>query len=68
MFHGFDYPDETGKNEFWSRFWTPRMRSGVIGFDRPEECRVRKFIREMHAKRFVPGANLSTLKEEVLPR
>ncbi|MCK4564064.1 MAG: type I-C CRISPR-associated protein Cas5 [Verrucomicrobia bacterium] len=47
MFHGFDYPDETGVNELHSRFWNPVVQNGVIDFVRPEECAVRKFVREM---------------------
>jgi len=47
MFHGFDYPDETGINELYSRFWNPVVRNGVVEFVRPEECTVRKFVREM---------------------
>ena len=47
MFHGFDYPDETGVNELHSRFWTPVVRSGIIDFIRPDECTIRKFVREM---------------------
>ena len=67
MFHGFDYPDETGKNEFCSRFWYPKMFKGVIEFELPGECKVRKFIREMTAKAFEQGKNLLECeKEEVL--
>ena len=47
MFHGFDYPDETGKNELCSRFWRPEMKNGRIDFPRPETCDIRKFVREM---------------------
>ena len=59
MFHGFDYPDETGKtdengkpdsngeNRLHSRFWKPVMQRGIIKFIRPEECTMRKFVREM---------------------
>lgn len=47
MFHGFDYPDETGVNELHSRFWRPMMKDGVIEFDTPEACTIRKFVREM---------------------
>ncbi len=50
MFHGFDYPDEIGKNEFYSRFWRPKMENGLIEFIRPEECSIRKFIRPMKAQ------------------
>ncbi len=49
MFHGFDYPDEIGKNEFHSRFWRPVMVDGMVTFLRPEECSIRKFVREMVA-------------------
>jgi CRISPR-associated protein Cas5d len=59
MFHGFDYPDETGKTDeegkpdesdkyrLHSRFWKPTIVNGVIAFKRPEECDIRKFVREM---------------------
>ncbi len=49
MFHGFDYPDEYGKDEFHSRFWRPRMVDGVVEFIRPEKCTIRKFVRPMRA-------------------
>lgn len=62
MFHGFDYPDETGINELHSRFWNPVMRNGVIEFIRPESCEVKKFVREM-----IPNPPASCgLKEEVI--
>jgi len=47
MLHGFDYPDESGKNEFHSRFWKTEMIDGVVTFPRPEDCPYRKFIRPM---------------------
>lgn len=59
MFHGFDYPDETGKTDeegkpnesgtyrLHSRFWRPTMKNGVIEFVRPDACAIRKFVREM---------------------
>jgi CRISPR-associated protein Cas5d len=52
MFHGFDYPDETGKEELYARFWYPTLRKGILTFDRPEDCRHRKFVRQMEAKTF----------------
>lgn len=57
-FHGFDYPDETGKPELWARFWRPVMRQGRIAFPRPEAGEpdiVRKFVRPMHGKQFGQG-------------
>jgi len=48
MFHGFDYPDETGKDELWSRFTQPVMKDGKIDFLKSDDPNlVRKFIREM---------------------
>ncbi|RQD68899.1 MAG: type I-C CRISPR-associated protein Cas5 [Tindallia sp. MSAO_Bac2] len=47
MFHGFDYPSETGEELFSSRFWTPHMQNGIIDFIAPEECTIRKNIRPM---------------------
>jgi CRISPR-associated protein Cas5d len=64
MFHGFDYPDETGEDKLYARFWQQRMIDGVIRFDRPEECKVRKFIREMNVKPFGVGQNLLAVAEE----
>jgi CRISPR-associated protein Cas5d len=50
MFHGFDYPDEIGKNELHSRFWRPVMVDGVVTFPKAEDCSVRKFVRKMIPK------------------
>lgn len=52
MLHGFDYPDETGINALSARFWRPTMVSGHVNFIRPEACQIRKFVREMTAKKF----------------
>jgi CRISPR-associated protein Cas5d len=60
MFHSFDYPDETGKDELASQFWPAIMRKGVLDFPRPEECEKRRFIRKMTAKSF-------GLEESVFP-
>lgn len=62
MFHGFDYPDEIGENKLYSRFWRPVMKDGIITFQRPEECTIRKFVREMIPK---PPSSVG-LKEEGL--
>ncbi len=63
-FHGFDYPDETGENKLQARFWRPTMVDGVIRFSRPEQCEVRKYIREMHPKQFTQGRNLIGVEAE----
>ncbi|MEP6878871.1 MAG: type I-C CRISPR-associated protein Cas5c [Nitrosospira sp.] len=64
MLHGFDYPDETGDNNLHTRFWQPTMVNGVIRFVRPEDCKVRKFVRKMCAKKFEQGQNLLRVENE----
>lgn len=69
MFHGFDYPDESGMNEnregtLQARFWRPIMTDGVVRFPRPEECTIRKFVRNMTAKRFEKDKNLRGIEAE----
>ena len=49
MFHGFNYPDETGKEELSIRFWRPVMENGMIRFVRPEACEIVKHVRPMAA-------------------
>lgn len=49
MFHGFDYPDESGKSKLVARFWRPKMINGTINFIRPEECEIKKDVRPMTA-------------------
>jgi CRISPR-associated protein Cas5d len=63
MFHGFDYPDETGVKELHARFWRPTMADGHIRFIRPEDCTIRKFVRDMGAKKFGKG-NLRSVEDE----
>lgn len=65
MFHGFDYPDESGDGKLHARFWKPTLRDGVIRFPRPEECTIRKFVRDMQAKQFVTEKNLRGVESEV---
>ena len=64
MFHGFDYPDETGKDELHSRFWRATMKNGEIEFPRPEQCDTRHFVRDMQAKDFSLGDNLLDVQSE----
>jgi len=66
MFHGFDYPDETGTKELNARFWRPTMKNGFIKFDSPEECPSRKFVREMTAKIFAETVNVRGVEAEAL--
>jgi len=66
MFHGFDYPDETGKEELMARFWRPVMKNGVIEFTRPDNCPedLKKHVRPMLAKYFGIDENIKPVEME----
>ncbi|HLJ27561.1 MAG TPA: type I-C CRISPR-associated protein Cas5c [Candidatus Angelobacter sp.] len=64
MFHSFGYPDETGVNKLQSNFWFPKMMNGVMEFPRPEQCRVKKEVREMLPKQFGIDHNLRNVTTE----
>lgn len=64
MFHGFDYPDETGRSELHARFWRPVLRDGRLIFSRPEDCIERKFVRAMTSKAFGVGSSLKAVTDE----
>ncbi len=66
MFHGFDYPDELGKDEFWRRFTRPVMRNGFIMFEKPEECQTRELVRQMVPKQFNLNENVNPVDSEFL--
>ncbi|BFL45715.1 type I-C CRISPR-associated protein Cas5c [Lactonifactor longoviformis] len=69
MFHGFDYPDETGHDILAARFWRPKMVNGVVQFLPPEEIpdEMKREIRPMKAKKFGKELhNFSGLEENVL--
>ncbi|MEL7655674.1 MAG: type I-C CRISPR-associated protein Cas5c, partial [Bacillota bacterium] len=67
MVHGFDYPDETGKNEMAMRLWrNVVMKDGRIVFPLPTEDTpeiVRRFIKLMKKKEFIYGENFLGLDE-----
>lgn len=66
MFHGFDYPDETGDDKLHARFWRPTLRNGYLEFPRPENCGIRKFVRHMTPKKFGVGTNLKAVEQDAL--
>ena len=74
MFHGFNYPDETGKEELAARLWPCIMRDGVIELAQPEEFPdeqkryVTRLIKPMKAKIFENGRNFIGLNEAELIR
>jgi len=57
MFHGFDYPTETGENKLCTRLWNVTMKNGIVEFILPEECSIRKVVRDM-PKILLPSAGL----------
>ncbi|MBU3159496.1 type I-C CRISPR-associated protein Cas5c [Clostridium frigoris] len=62
MFHGFDYPDETGEDVLMARLWTPIMNNGYIKFLKPDECTIKRELASMKPKVFDDN-NFSGLKE-----
>jgi CRISPR-associated protein Cas5d len=42
------------------------MNDGVIRFVRPNECKVKKFVRNMDVKQFGLGQNLQLVEEEAI--
>ena len=68
MIYGFDYPDETGKDELRVLMWNPVMKKGVVEFPRPADCPISRFIRQMKPKQFELDASTQTVTDEVLVR
>lgn len=67
MFHGYDYPDETGKDELAVRLWRPKMIDGIIEFPMPKDCdpAMRRFIRGMTAKKLEKDRNFSFVEDDL---
>ena len=59
MFHGFNYPDETGRDQLDVRLWRPVMRDGIIEFCAPEECPVVRPIKKQQPRKFVKYENFT---------
>ena len=70
MFHGFDYPDETGKNELGVRLWNQKMEDGVIEFPAPDEIGLRRVVRQYsdkyHFKSFTAGRNYNMEERDMV--
>ncbi|MDD2362546.1 MAG: type I-C CRISPR-associated protein Cas5c, partial [Oscillospiraceae bacterium] len=64
MFHGFNYPDETGKNELGVRLTHQVMTDGIIEFEDPRNanqqlCRtLREYGESYNFKKFNTGENV----------
>lgn len=67
MVHGITYPDEAVREEekgkMTVRLWNAQMVNGVICFPRPEECGIRRILRDEKQKSFVSGKNFVGLDE-----
>lgn len=67
MFHGYDYPDETGQDELVIRLWRAKMKDGIIEFPAPKDCdpSMRRFIRKMTAKEFENNRNFTLIDNDL---
>lgn len=56
MYHGITYPDEAvleqDRGGLTVRLWQPVMRNGRIDFIRPEDCKQKRYIKDMDIKPF----------------
>ena len=64
QFHGFGYPNETGKDELTRRMWSAKMQDGVVVFPRPETCH-ETVIKKGVSKDFALGKSLLSSEEEL---
>ena len=62
MFHGFDYPDESGNSELVVRLWRQSMTNGLVEFAAPKDVGLLRVVREYgqdyNFKNFQEGVNL----------
>jgi len=67
QFHGYDYPDETGRDELSVRLWRAKMLNGIIEFPSPKECEpgLMRFIRNMTAKEFEVNRNITLIGDDL---
>lgn len=66
MFHGYDYPNETGKPELVKRFWHAKMENGIVAFPAPADCpgNLRQFVRYMAPTPFADKKNFSRVEDD----
>lgn len=67
QFHGFDYPDDTGKDELVIRLWRAKMNDGIIEFPQPQDCdpSLRRVIRTMKTKEFEINRNFTLIDDDL---
>jgi len=70
MFHGFDYPDEVGKNELTVRLWAQSMKDGIITFTDPRAVELRRVVceysKQYQYKQFIEGTNFKIEEEDAI--
>ena len=67
MYHGITYADEAklseDKGKMTVRLWNPIMENGVIEFIKPEECEMKRHIKDMPIKIFNNEENFIGVQE-----
>ncbi len=67
MVHGITYPDEAVREEekgkMTVRLWNAQMVNGVLRFPRPEECEIRRVLKDAQTKIFTAQQNFKGLDE-----
>lgn len=66
MFHGMDYPDETGLTNLGVRFWNCVMKDGIIVFPPPGDVTIQsRVVREdVQMKEFGLNSNICSVEKE----
>lgn len=64
MVHGFDYPDETGKDQLGVRLWNVVMKQGIIEFPHPNDpSLIRRNLHKMNMKEFKLNKNIQSVDD-----
>lgn len=64
MFHGFNYPDETGRDTLEVRLWQAVMDHGILHFPRPEACRLVRTVRSGIVPKAFRAEDVKAVEEE----
>lgn len=66
MFHGFNYPDDTGRDELEVRLWNPVLNKGILYFPRPERCELIRKVKKNAQSEFLIGRNCSPVEDSLV--
>ena len=68
MFHGFNYPEDTGRNTLEARLWQPVMENGRIAFIKPGECKTVRELSKMEPEAFSNDSfqSVEELEKEIM--